>query len=65
MKSWEGLGKIVKQSLESQEISNDSSMLGSTNQVLKVIESFRATPISENMIGKVLKMQNLAREIQS
>ena len=57
--------QIVKQSLGTQEISKDSLMSSSTNQVLSVIDSFKTTPISENMIGKVLKMQNLAREIQS
>ena len=57
--------KIVEQSLKSQEISKDSMMSSSTSQVLSVIDSFKTTPINENMIGKVLKMQNLAREIQS
>jgi len=57
--------KIVEQSLKSQEISKDSMMSNSTSQVLSVIDSFKTTPINENMIGKVLKMQNLAREIQS
>ena len=57
--------QIVKQSLGTQEISKDSMMSNSTSQVLSIIDSFRTTPINENMIGKVLKMQNLAREIQS
>jgi hypothetical protein len=57
--------EIVSKSLKSQEVTKDSMMSNSTNQVLSIIDSFRTTPISENMIGKVLKMQNLVREIQS
>jgi len=56
---------ILEQSLTLQEIASDTNMHNSTKQVLTVIDSFKQEPISEKMIRKILKIQNLAREIQS
>ena len=57
--------KIVEKSLNSSEISNDQGMLASTQQVLAMIDTFKENPINEAMVRKVLKIQNLAKEIET
>ena len=59
------LKEIVDSSLELDEIKKDERMVESTNKVLNEIEGFAKTPISEGMIKQLLKIQNLAKEIQS
>ena len=55
----------MSSSLEMEEVKNDSRMIEATNEILKVIEGFKKSPINEEMIKKVLKIQNLAKEIQA
>ena len=59
------LKDVVSSSLEMEEVRDDSKMFEATNQILKVIEDFKKSPINEDMIKKILKIQNLAREIQA
>jgi len=59
------LKEVVASSLELNEISEDSHMFESTKKVLELIEGFKETPINENIIKQILRIQNLAREIQS
>ena len=59
------LKEVVNSSLELQEIKEDSNMSGLTKKVLELIEDFKSLPINENTIKQVLRIQNLAQEIQS
>ena len=59
------LKEIIKLSLESDEIKEDRNMLDSTKKVLGLIDGFKKTPINEDTIKQVLKIQNLVKEIQS
>jgi len=40
-------------------------MLEATNEVLSTIDNFKKNPVNEVMIKKILKIQNLAKEIQT
>jgi len=59
------LRENVKKSLEMNEIKVDSTMLEKTNKVLDLIESFKTKPIDQEVLGQVLKIQNLANEIEN
>ena len=59
------LRENVKKSLEMNEIKADSTMLEKTNKVLNLIESFKTKPIDQEILGQVLKIQNLAKEIEN
>jgi len=58
------LHDVLRASLESEEIVSDKSMVESTREVLLMINGFRETPVDKALIEKVLKIQNLAHEIQ-
>ena len=59
------LKKIIKKSLQTEEVKNDTTMAHKSKEVLKMMEGFKKTPISDSMIEKIVKIQNLASEIQS
>ena len=59
------LSEVVTSSSRIEEVKSDSLIQNKINSVLQIIESFKITPISENMLKNVLKIQTLAREIQS
>ena len=59
------LKEVLHSSLEMDEIKEDSRMVQSTNEVLELIETFKKVPIGEPMIKKILRIQNLVKEIQS
>jgi len=59
------LKEAVESSLELEEIKEDIKMVHSTNEVLNLIENFKRTPINQDVIKQVLRIQNLVREIQS
>ena len=48
-----------------EEVKNDPRMLEATNEVLNAIEDFKKKPVNEVMIKQILKIQNLAKEIQT
>ena len=58
------LKKLVKSSLQLDEIKHDSDMLEKTNGVYKLLEGFKNINVDGSMLIKVLKIQNLAKEIQ-
>ena len=58
------LKEIVGDSLELKEIKADEAMATSTEQVLNLMEGFKQKEIDDDMIKQVLKVQELAREIQ-
>ena len=58
------LKQVVKDSLESEEVKSDPTMLESTKKVINVMESYRKQGVNEGMVQQILKIQKLAREIQ-
>tara|TARA_R100001082_G_scaffold110796_1_gene91811 strand:+ start:394 stop:1227 length:834 start_codon:yes stop_codon:yes gene_type:complete len=60
----ERLRGVINESLNFEEIKNDPDMIGKTKKVLRVIAEFKNEPINEKSINQVLKIQNLAKEIQ-
>ena len=58
------LKKVITESKETDEIKNDSVMLENTNKVLALFEGFRTKPMTSASLEQVLKIQNLAREVQ-
>jgi len=59
------LKNIIEKSLKIKEIKNDTIMVHKSKEVLKLMETFKETPISTSMVDKIIKIQNLASEIQS
>tara|TARA_Y100000296_G_scaffold58513_1_gene67417 strand:- start:1141 stop:1959 length:819 start_codon:yes stop_codon:yes gene_type:complete len=59
------LRKIIESSLELKEIKTDESMLNKTKEIANLMEGFKKQEIDENLIKQVLKIQELAREIDS
>jgi len=59
------LKKVVKASLQLEEVRADENMTEKTKKVLNILESFKnATPTQKN-ISKVLNIQELVKEINS
>jgi len=59
------LRKVVKESIELEEINSDSDMLEKTNKVLDIIEEFKNKPFNKEMLTQILKIQTLTREIKN
>jgi len=59
------LKKVVEESMELEEIKSDPSMLESTKKVIGIINEYKNKNIDETMIGQVLNIQRLVKEIQS
>ena len=55
---------VIKKSLKLEEVNGDQNMIDSTNKVLGVLESFKEAQINEASLSKILKIQELAREVQ-
>jgi|TARA_R100000008_G_scaffold86537_1_gene80051 hypothetical protein len=47
------------------EVKSDDSMANSVSSVLEMIEEFRTQPVNDKMVERVLKIQQLVREVQS
>ena len=58
------LKNVLSESNDVKEISEDTEMLEKSKTVLSILESFKEQPVSVEMVKKVLRVQNLAREIQ-
>jgi len=59
------LKSLVQGSLNNEEIKTDSEMIEKTKKVLNIIENFKSKPFDKEMLTHVLKIQTLAKEIQS
>ena len=59
------LKQKVKDSLETEEVKNDKDMLQKTKKIITILEDFKTEQIDKEMISKVLKVQDLVREIES
>ena len=53
----------VEKSFDVAEIREDKNMLSNAKNVLSILESFADTPISETQIKRILKIQDLVREV--
>ena len=47
-----------------EEVKNDEEMSEKTKKVLEIIDDFKNHKIGKELIEKILKIQNLASEIQ-
>ena len=59
------LESIIQESLNMQELANDQDMKNGTEKVISLIQELKTKPIEENDLSLLLKIQNLAREVQS
>jgi len=59
------LKKIVKDSLEMEEVRSDNVMMDTTKKVISLMEEYKGRDVDETMIQQVLKIQGLVKEIQS
>lgn len=58
------LKNVLSESLLMEEIKNDSEMILKTNKVLNMLENYSKKELNVEMVGKLLKVQQLAREVQ-
>ena len=58
------LKDVISESVGYEDVKTDPEMITKTNKVLEVIKEIHSKEIDGNLIKKVLKIQNLAREIQ-
>jgi hypothetical protein len=58
------LKDIINSALQKEEIRSDTRMVEKTNKVLNLMENFKVKKLDKDMLAQVMKMQNLAREIQ-
>ena len=59
------LESIIQESLNMQELADDQDMKSGTEKVISLIQELKTKPIEENDLSLLLKIQNLAREVQS
>jgi len=55
----------IKESLSLEDIKQDTEMVSKTKKILETLDNFRKDRIDKNLIMKVLKIQNLAKEIEN
>lgn len=64
----EEIGRLkeeVSSSKEAEEVNSDDTMIQNTDKVLEMLESFAEEAIDEEQIRKILKIQDLVREVNS
>ena len=59
------LKEIISNSFNSDDIKDDVEMINKTKNVLSLLESFKQKQINDEMLIKVLKIQDLVKEVQS
>mgnify|MGYP003129887652 CR=1 FL=1 len=59
------LKEVVVGSTKLEDVRSDKEMFEKTNKVVKTLENFKNQELNKELILSVLKIQNLAREIQS
>lgn len=57
------LKEAVKKSMELEDIASDTNMLSNATKVLSILENFKNEPLTETGVKKILKIQELAREV--
>ena len=58
------LYKIVSESVNLPEIKSDKDMLEKTNEVISMLKETAERKIDKDLVYSILKIQNLAKEIQ-
>lgn len=64
----EEIGRLrekVQESLKVKEVAEDSTMVNKTELVLERMDSYREKPVDREMVGEVLKIQALVKEIEA
>ena len=59
------LKSVVESSLSLEEVKADNDMKENTEKVLLMFENFKTKAVDEQMLESILKIQTLAREVQS
>lgn len=59
------LRQKVEESLKVKEVAEDSTMVNKTELVLERMGSYREKPIDKELVGEVLKIQALVKEIEA
>ena len=59
------LKEAVEKSLELDEIKSDQNMVRNTKNVLEILDTFKDAPVNEQGVRKILKIQELVKEVQS
>lgn len=59
------LKKVVSNSCSLNEISSDAAMVSKTEKVVQTIDEFKERPIDRKMLMQVMKIQELAAEIEN
>ena len=59
------LKEVVVGSTKLEDVRSDKEMFEKTNKVVKTLENFKNQELNKELVLSVLKIQNLAREIQS
>ena len=58
------LKTVISESRSLQEIASDQSMLNKTDKVVETIDGFKTRQIDRDMLMQVMKIQELAAEIE-
>ena len=56
---------MLQESLFIDEIKEDREMVAKTKEIIKLLEDVRNYQIDKDVVLRVLKIQNLAKEIQN
>lgn len=59
------LKEHVRGSLQLEEIQSDPTMIEKTQSVLRRMDEYHTRPVDKGLVGEVLKIQSLVKEIQS
>tara|TARA_Y100000310_G_scaffold91919_1_gene89449 strand:- start:1087 stop:1905 length:819 start_codon:yes stop_codon:yes gene_type:complete len=59
------LKQTLVKSLRMKEVQEDQGMLNKTKDVLDLLENFKKTKINKTLVEKILKIQNLVKEINN
>ncbi len=59
------LEEVISSSLKLEEVQSDKQMVSSTNQVLNLISELRSRDVDNTFVHDILKLQNLAKEIEA
>lgn len=59
------LKKVIKSSYEIEEVKQDDSLSNKLQEVLDILNNFSREPVNNEKFLQVLKIQNLAKELQS
>ena len=59
------LREVLQSGLATEEIKEDEDMVTKTNKILDILEQFKYNKITNKSLSQVLKIQDLAREIEA